>query len=316
LLYVWPRGGVDFPAGLRSGLYSAVTLALFTAGIFVLRSGTSPLIAAVLLFLAFTEYKAFGTNRAFNAVTADLDAFFKGDRRVGGRSMIGVHDDVYQQIVREPWYRLAIVNGPASTDMRFYRIATPQGADPLVTAQYKAAIEEFVKFHTNRLFDIDPRNLPLLDRFGVKFVMVRPDTDIGRALREHPDFVRLEPADSFFHIYAYRNAKPSWRFDGDVEVRRWTPERREFESSSPSGGKFGFIEQLFPGWHAYVDGREVPIHRWKTAFQSIDAPAGRHRVRFEYRPASFRIGAGISLLSLIILTVVALKPVSPPAFPD
>src|SRR5262249_25512112 len=60
-------------------------------------------------------------------------------------------------------------------------------------------------------------------------------------------------------------------------------------------------EMYFPGWHAYIDKTETPIFRTNYLFRGIVVPAGRHIVRFEYRPVSVMIGTGVSCLALVIV---------------
>lgn len=39
-----------------------------------------------------------------------------------------------------------------------------------------------------------------------------------------------------------------------------------------------------PGWRASLDGAEVPVYRANVLFRAVYVPAGRHKVRFVYRP--------------------------------
>jgi uncharacterized membrane protein YfhO len=57
-------------------------------------------------------------------------------------------------------------------------------------------------------------------------------------------------------------------------------------------------EAFFPGWIASLEGESVEILRADYLLRGIALPAGSHRVRFEYRPASVRIGAGLTLLGV------------------
>jgi hypothetical protein len=197
-----------------------------------------------------------------------------------------------------------MVNGPHSTDLRHYGLTTPQGFDPFLPEHYKQAVEQFVPFYSNREFRVDPLDVAFLQYFGVKFVMTARGTEVADALQAPPGFQLLEPTNTFFQVYEYRDALPVWRFQGDVQVLRWTPEHRGFEVDSETGGPFALLEQFFPGWHAYVDGTEVGIARWKKTFQAIDLPPGHHQVAFIYRPASLRIGAAVSSGALIVLLLV------------
>jgi hypothetical protein len=66
------------------------------------------------------------------------------------------------------------------------------------------------------------------------------------------------------------------------------------------------LDNYFPAWKAYVDGREVPVHRANHTFRAIAVPAGEHTVTFRYDPAELRTGAGMSLIVLSLLLAVIL----------
>lgn len=67
-------------------------------------------------------------------------------------------------------------------------------------------------------------------------------------------------------------------------------------------GYLVLADAYYPGWHATVDGRPVPIHRANYAFRAVYVPAGQHIVRFSFEPFVWRVGlvlSGLSLLGLL-----------------
>jgi hypothetical protein len=70
-------------------------------------------------------------------------------------------------------------------------------------------------------------------------------------------------------------------------------------------GRLVLLDTLYPGWKATVDGRDVPIEAANAAFRAVAVPAGRHEVRFEYRPVSVRNGAIVSLVALVALVAMS-----------
>ena len=68
-------------------------------------------------------------------------------------------------------------------------------------------------------------------------------------------------------------------------------------------GQLVVLDTFYPGWRAEVDGRRTPIRPADAAFQSVAVGAGRHRVRFSYRPASVVAGGAITLVALAVLVV-------------
>jgi Bacterial membrane protein YfhO len=67
-----------------------------------------------------------------------------------------------------------------------------------------------------------------------------------------------------------------------------------------------FTDTWFPGWHAFVDGREQPILRANYLFRGVVVPPGRHVLEFRYAPRSFTIGAAITGLSVLAILVLLL----------
>ena len=70
----------------------------------------------------------------------------------------------------------------------------------------------------------------------------------------------------------------------------------------------------YPGWEAWLDDQPVPHYRANIAFRALPVPAGRHTVRFVYRPASVAWGFGVSGLTVagvILWLVVAARRKTP-----
>ena len=64
-------------------------------------------------------------------------------------------------------------------------------------------------------------------------------------------------------------------------------------------------DQFYPGWEATVDGQPKPIVCADGALRGVFLPAGRHEVRFVFRPAPFRTGVRLALGALALLLVWA-----------
>lgn len=67
-------------------------------------------------------------------------------------------------------------------------------------------------------------------------------------------------------------------------------------------------DTFYPGWHASLDGADVPLYRTDYALRGVRVPAGRHLVRFSFRPQSFYFGAATSAFAILILAGVLLFP--------
>ena len=61
-------------------------------------------------------------------------------------------------------------------------------------------------------------------------------------------------------------------------------------------------EAFYPEREAFVDGRSVTPVRADLAFTAVPVPAGSHQVELRYTPTSFRMGLGLSVLTVIVWT--------------
>jgi hypothetical protein len=66
-------------------------------------------------------------------------------------------------------------------------------------------------------------------------------------------------------------------------------------------------DTYYPGWKAFTNGEEVKIYKANYNFRAIPLKAGEYEVKFIYDPISFKIGALVSLLTLIGIVVYFIK---------
>src|SRR5260370_38125474 len=150
-------------AGWRSILETGVMLMLFAAGLFVVRRGA--LWMSVLLCAAVgVDYKVCGTSRPFSAMPGDVEPYYPR------RMFRGLDPHAYDVLREHRQYRLA-VDRIHPTDLRRYGLASPQGFDPLLPRQFKALIEQYKPFRTNRLFDIQPGDKALVRLLGGRYFL-------------------------------------------------------------------------------------------------------------------------------------------------
>jgi hypothetical protein len=66
-------------------------------------------------------------------------------------------------------------------------------------------------------------------------------------------------------------------------------------------------DAYYPGWKAYIDGKETRIYRANLAFRAIYVPRGAHAVSFVYRPLSFYVGCCLSVFGLLASLLLLIK---------
>jgi hypothetical protein len=79
------------------------------------------------------------------------------------------------------------------------------------------------------------------------------------------------------------------------------PERVVVEAEAAADSLLVLTDGHYPGWEARIDGKPAEILLANGLHRAVALPEGRHRIVFEYRPRSFRLGAALSLLSLAAL---------------
>jgi hypothetical protein len=63
-------------------------------------------------------------------------------------------------------------------------------------------------------------------------------------------------------------------------------------------------QTFYPGWHAFVDGKPAKLYETDGFLDGVPAPSGPHRIELIYQPWAVWVGAAISLLSAVLLTLV------------
>lgn len=76
------------------------------------------------------------------------------------------------------------------------------------------------------------------------------------------------------------------------------------EADMPYNGFLVLSDAYYPGWHAEDNGEETRIYRANYMVRAVYLKEGRHRVRFYYRPGTFRLGLMISASFLIAVLLL------------
>jgi hypothetical protein len=93
-----------------------------------------------------------------------------------------------------------------------------------------------------------------------------------------------------------------WADNGSatVAVSSYAPRELELDVEAQAASVVGTSIPAWPGWTAELERRRLPLLTYNHAFIGFRVPPGRHRVRVRYAPASFRIGAGVALATLVL----------------
>lgn len=142
---------------------------------------------------------------------------------------------------------------------------------------YRGYPGRFLLFNTVHYIDDDNK---------VMLKMIDQKTDFKKELiltdRPRGAWTVGQPIRGTVHLVSYRANEVVLTFEAD-------------------GDGFLYVsDTYYPGWRAYVDGRETKIYRANLAFRAIEVPKGRHTVVFRYVPVSFYVGLFLTLLGMAL----------------
>jgi hypothetical protein len=92
-----------------------------------------------------------------------------------------------------------------------------------------------------------------------------------------------------------------------VDLLEHKPPYMKYETQSSAKGVVVFSEIYYEkGWHAYVDGNEVPIMQADYVLRALEVPAGKHTIEFKFEPKPYVIGNKVTMASGWLLLLVVL----------
>jgi hypothetical protein len=92
-----------------------------------------------------------------------------------------------------------------------------------------------------------------------------------------------------------------------VVVLEVNPQRVELAADLRAPGVIVLAETYYPGWELTIDGQPAPILRVNRMMRGAAVEAGSHRLVYEYRPRSFRLGMIVSLSALAVVLLLAIS---------
>ncbi len=95
-----------------------------------------------------------------------------------------------------------------------------------------------------------------------------------------------------------------------AEITSYSANSVTIRTETKKPGLLFLSDNYYPGWKAYVDGKQVGIILADYTFRAVEISRGKHTIRFSYEPMSVFIGGAISLISLALLFSLRKKKVA------
>jgi len=89
--------------------------------------------------------------------------------------------------------------------------------------------------------------------------------------------------------------------DSEIKIIKYSPLEVMIEANLASDGFLVLADTYYPGWKVFVEGKLTKIYCANYIQRTIPLKAGKHKIKFVYEPISFKIGALISLITLLLV---------------
>lgn len=193
----------------------------------------------------------------------------------------------------------------------------------LTTDVIDTRIAEFIKRENISIFD--PYDFKQFKFYKVSANIYRYNNFIHRAFMVHKIIVAKDEDEVFEKLndtslnlkevailegegfFLNMPAELKERNDGSVEIGHYSPNRIKLKADLNQSGLLILNEIFFPGWQVYVNGQREHIFKANYLMRAVYLKEGNHIVEFIYRPISYKLGAGISLLTILILLSLEIK---------
>lgn len=89
--------------------------------------------------------------------------------------------------------------------------------------------------------------------------------------------------------------------ESQIDIEYFISGDMKMEISQETNGYLVVQQSYYPGWKVYVDGKEAELEKINDTFLGVYLNEGVHQVHFEFKPVDFYVGAGITVVFLIVL---------------
>ena len=92
-----------------------------------------------------------------------------------------------------------------------------------------------------------------------------------------------------------------------IKLTKYAPDYVEYDCQAAADGLVVFSEIYYPyGWNAYIDGKPADHFRANYTLRAMNVPAGKHHIRFEFRPATVEKWGKVAVASTYAMYLIVL----------
>ncbi|MBR6063280.1 MAG: YfhO family protein [Bacteroidales bacterium] len=107
-----------------------------------------------------------------------------------------------------------------------------------------------------------------------------------------------------------KDFRPHHDSEAQISLTKYAPDYVEYDYTASEDGIAVFSEIYYPyGWNAYIDGQPKEHFRANYTLRALNVPAGKHHIRFEFRPDTIERWGKVAvacqyIVDLTILTII------------
>lgn len=325
---VWFRNAIqrDRIALLRSDAWrSLILIVLFSAAIFsLLKNYLKPAVIYPVLVVLIWFDLGFVNTRYFT----------KDNYKRKRENAFAQPTAADQEILKDKsYYRVYNLQSPMTEARTSFFHNSLGGYHGAKLRRYQDLYDSVISKNTRQLFEDFQKGTPdfeaynALNMLNAKYFVYGPDKEnviLNPAAFGNAWFVKEvipvnSPAEELMKVTAIKTkdiaVMNSQQVSGQLEVdslasislMEHQPPYLKYESESSTKGIIVFSEIYYPkGWHAFIDGNEVPILRADFILRALEVPAGKHIIEFKFEPKPYVIGNKITMASGWLLLLVVM----------
>jgi uncharacterized membrane protein YfhO len=159
-------------------------------------------------------------------------------------------------------------------------------------------------------------NLTVLPRVYLvpKAVVLKDDEEVLRVIQE----THFNPSESFLitegeytkalgDLIEGEEKLAGENFRGGAKILKYSSHCVEIETDGNYSSFLVLADNYYPGWRVFVNGSEKHILRVNYTVRGVIIPRGANKIQFIFDPMSFKIGALVSFLTLLMIMVYFLR---------
>jgi hypothetical protein len=101
------------------------------------------------------------------------------------------------------------------------------------------------------------------------------------------------------------------RLESSILISSYRENKVELNTTTNTKSILVLMDNYYPGWNAYIDGKPTKVYRADYTFRAVVLPEGKHVVQFVYEPWSAKIGLFLSLGALFMILLFLLGAIKP-----